>query len=263
VRRDIVRALRLIGEAEAATRRDGGLSLRSPQAGDPAGAVELDAGTVGRMVSEGLVARLGGMVRRTAAGRAYLRRALSGGENAYEMQHRIPVTRAFTTAVGATVALTNAAESPLAWLATRRDKMGDPFVSAEQRAAGERLHRDYARGHMPDPVGQSWDATGVRGEAPRDRLSVSEGSLDARRRVERALAAVGPGLADALVGVCCEELGLEAVEKRHRWPPRSGKIVLRLALDRLAAHYGMAPVARGADWAPTVHWGADGYRPRS
>ena len=39
---------------------------------------------------------------------------------------------------------------------------------------------------------------------------------------------------------------LEATEKRFRWPPRSGKIVLKLALDRLAAHYGIAMLARGA-----------------
>jgi hypothetical protein len=261
MRRDIVRALRLIGEEKRATRRDGSLSLRSPGGSDAA--ADVDAATVRALVSDGLVDRLRDGIRRTDAGRAYLRRALSGGESAFADQHRVPEARVVRTGEGATVVMANAAESPLAWLATRRDKAGEPLISPEQRAAGERLHGDFARGHLPVPVGQSWDPTAVRGAAPRDRLTLSETALDSRRRVERALAAVGPGLSEALIGVCCEELGLEAVERRHGWPARSGKIVLRLALDRLAAHYGIGALARGPEWSPTVHWGAEGYRPRS
>lgn len=260
MRRDIVRALRLLGDEKQAVRRDGGLTLRSPV---DAGAVEVDAATVRQMVSDGLVDRLGEAVKRSAAGRSYIRRALSAGEGAFADQHRVLQERTVATATGVAVVVANAAESPLAWLATRRDKAGEPLISAEQRAAGERLHRDYCKGAIQASVGQSWDASGVRGAAPRGSLAISEVALDGRRRVERALASVGPGLAEVLVGVCCEELGLEAVEKRHNWPARSGKIVLRLALDRLAAHYGMGVLARGAEWSPTVHWGAEGYRPRS
>jgi hypothetical protein len=55
--------------------------------------------------------------------------------------------------------------------------------------------------------------------------------------VAAALRDLGPGLGDTALRVCCYLEGLEATEKRMGWSARSGKIVLRIALQRLARHY--------------------------
>lgn len=251
---EVARLLRLLGEEGAPLEVDGSVRL-----GAGGSAVRVPAAGVAAMVAEGLAARRARRLVRTAEGRAHLRRALA--PEGFAAQHR--EMRTETASVGdetAEVAV-NTAESPLAWLAGRRDRTGAPLITAEQYEAGRRLAADHARGHGAARVTQSWDVSGVRGEAPRDRLAASEVALDARRRVERALRAVGPGLAEVLVAVCCEELRLEAVERRQGWPARSAKVVLRLALDRLAEHYGIAAAARGPERHAIVHWGAEDYRP--
>ncbi len=52
-----------------------------------------------------------------------------------------------------------------------------------------------------------------------------------------ALRELGPGLGDVALRCCCYLEGLERAEKRMGWSARSGKIVLRIALQRLKRHY--------------------------
>ena len=52
-----------------------------------------------------------------------------------------------------------------------------------------------------------------------------------------ALTDLGPGLGDVVLRCCCHLEGLEAAERRMGWSARSGKIVLRIALQRIAKHY--------------------------
>jgi len=59
----------------------------------------------------------------------------------------------------------------------------------------------------------------------------------ARGRVVAALRELGPGLSDVALRCCCYLEGLESCEKRLGWSARSGKIVLRIALQRLKRHY--------------------------
>ena len=59
----------------------------------------------------------------------------------------------------------------------------------------------------------------------------------AGRRVLSALHDLGPGLGDVALRCCCYLEGLEAAERKMGWAARSGKIVLRIALQRLKRHY--------------------------
>ena len=61
-----------------------------------------------------------------------------------------------------------------------------------------------------------------------------------RRALEQFRATVddlGPGLAEVAVRCCCFEQGLEKTEQIMGWSARSGKIVLRIALQRLKRYY--------------------------
>src|SRR5262249_15326860 len=138
------------------------------------------------------------------------------------------------------------AESPLSWLAQRRDPEGRPLISEAEFAAGERLRRDFELAQLSPRMTALWGPEGAvstvgnrRCGLPPDGLATADRVLAARARLERALKAAGEGLSTILLEVCCLERGLEAAERRLGWPSRSGKVVLRLALSRLALHYGL------------------------
>ncbi|WP_428627614.1 DUF6456 domain-containing protein [Sphingopyxis sp.] len=127
----------------------------------------------------------------------------------------------------------NVAESPIAWLAARG------HLTQAQLGAGERLRADYERAGMAARVTMRWDAA-PPGKS-RGGVRASDASLariDAHRRFHGALDAAGPGLADICWRVVCAGDGIAGAEKELGWPARSGKLVLGLALDRLARFYG-------------------------
>jgi Domain of unknown function (DUF6456) len=160
----------------------------------------------------------------------------------------------------------NLRESPLGWLTQRRDKNGKPLLSDIEIAAGEKLRADFWFAQMTPNVTANWsmlcfEGSGRRG-SPDHGAELSDHVIAAQERVRLALKAVGPKLAFMLIDVCCFLKGLEAAEKSSALPQRSGKIVLQIALDLLARHYGLisdAPVLRGV--GRISHWGIDGYRP--
>jgi hypothetical protein len=132
----------------------------------------------------------------------------------------------------------NASESPVQVLARRRDRDGKPFLSTELVAAAEQLRMDFELAQMGPRVTQNWERflTGSdRGGFAKD--GKGGGALDARDRVSAALRDLGPGLGDMVLRCCCFLEGLEVAEKRMGWSARSGKIVLRIALQRLRLHY--------------------------
>ena len=128
----------------------------------------------------------------------------------------------------------NIAESPLGWLRSRG------HVDARQFEAGERLRADYERAALAPSVTMRWDASPRAPRGGREADDPTLAQIAAKRRFDVAVTAVGPGLSDVLWRVICAGEGLATTEKALGWPSRAGKLVLGIALDRLANHYGLA-----------------------
>ncbi|WP_126172312.1 DUF6456 domain-containing protein [Altericroceibacterium xinjiangense] len=127
----------------------------------------------------------------------------------------------------------NLAESPLAWLFARghlEERLFD---------AGERLRTDYERAQLPPSVTMNWSPVQIRSTADRG-LNATERQIAARTRFDGAMGAAGKGLQDILWRVVCAGEGLPDAEKILEWPARSGKLVLKLALERVADFYRLA-----------------------
>ncbi|MEO0913243.1 MAG: DUF6456 domain-containing protein [Pseudomonadota bacterium] len=137
----------------------------------------------------------------------------------------------------------NLAESPLLVLGRKKDKTGQPYLTPELIEAGERFREDFELAQMGPKVAQNWERFLTADSRPSGGTpsGPAEGPTAARDRMGAAMQALGSGLADVALRVCCFLEGLEAAEKRLGWSARSGKVVLKIALQRLAAHYDIKP----------------------
>lgn len=162
----------------------------------------------------------------------------------FRAQHQIPGERAIMDPItGEPQSLRiNLGENPLGWLARRKGPDGQPFLTPDEVDAGERLRLDFEVAQMGPSVAQDWHkflTPGDRLAGTPVRRGPGEGPMAARDRVAKALSCLGPGLSDVVLRVCCFLEGLEACERRMGWSARSGKVVLKIALHRLAEHYGL------------------------
>jgi len=140
----------------------------------------------------------------------------------------------------------NLGESPIAWLARRRDPSGQPWLSPAQIAAAERLRAEAERAASGPSLTMRWDALhapsarsggGVNHSEPGDR------AISASRRVEAALnavaAALGPLTRALITDICIAQTSLQLSEQDHGLRRREGKTLLTQGLQALAGHYGL------------------------
>lgn len=175
---------------------------------------------------------------------------------AFRSRHLALARREIATAQGRAGVVSDEAESPLVWLARRQGRDGRALIEPHQLQSGERLRRDFTHAHLMPSTTSNWDRALSGGRSNVDASSTDE-MIAARQRVHRALDAVGPEFAGLLIDVCCFLKRLEDVECERQWPARSAKVVLQLALHRLARHYGYAAQAKGMDKSAIRTWLAD------
>ena len=124
----------------------------------------------------------------------------------------------------------NLAESPLAWLHARG------HIDARLLDAGEALRLDYERAQLVRSVTMHWVPVRVKTTGPTG-LTPTERQIAARQRFDGAIRAAGRGLEDILWRVVCAGEALPEAEKGLGWPARSGKLVLKIVLERVAEFY--------------------------
>ncbi|MEM1286895.1 MAG: DUF6456 domain-containing protein [Pseudomonadota bacterium] len=106
--------------------------------------------------------------------------------------------------------------------------------------AAERLQHDLHKAQIMPRIGQNWSLsalTSVDGGSHKGASDLEIGNMDARQRVQDALAAVGPEFSGLLLDICLFEKSLKTIEAERRWPARSGKLAVALGLKSLARHY--------------------------
>jgi hypothetical protein len=217
------RVIEAIGAGRRLRRRPGGWAAGPLLAPDSLVA-DLERRDLVRRADEGLVLGDAGLAwcrgRAGGANRLLAERALPQDGEAKGVRR----TRSVTV---------NLAESPLGWLKARG------LVDDRQYEAGERLRGDWTVAQMAPRVTMRWDAA-PRSSTPQgapDALDPTLAQIAAKRRMEAALEAVGPGLRDVLWRIVCAGEGMETAERALGWPARAGRVVLTLALDRLADFY--------------------------
>jgi hypothetical protein len=215
-----------------------GRRFRRDREGWACGPLKVADATISELERLNFVALIaGGQLRLTPAGEAWHVRR-KGGVAANRLLVERGLDEGDTASGGArrTRSVTvNLGESPLGWLMARG------MISERQFAAGERLRADWTVAGLGPRVTMRWDASPTGGRsAPEDRLDPTLTQIAARQRFDAAVAHAGSGLSDILWRVICACEGLAAAEDALGWPKRAGKLVLGLALDRVADFYRIA-----------------------
>lgn len=217
-----------------------GRSFRQVGADWVSGRLHVPDGAVRELERFNLIALIaGGKLRLTAAGEAWNARKRPRAPS-----HRLLVERGMAEdAEGrngepsrrARSVTVNLGESPLGWLMARG------MISERQFTAGERLRADWTLAGLGPRVTMRWDASPASGKGmPQERLDPTLAQIAARQRFDGAVAHAGSGLSDILWRVICAGEGLVSAEGALGWPKRAGKLVLGLALDRVADFYRIA-----------------------
>ncbi|MCV6824407.1 MULTISPECIES: DUF6456 domain-containing protein [Halocynthiibacter] len=135
---------------------------------------------------------------------------------------------------------TNLAETPLTMLSRRRDPDGNPLLTDEMIAAGERIREDFELAQLGYQCDDIWENYIYEGAYANDNPIIpfaNSKHKEAHERARDALRELGQDLGDVVLRCVCKLEGLEAAEKEMGWCARSGKVILRIALSRLAAYY--------------------------
>ena len=182
--------------------------------------------------------------RITSAGRVALPELMEEGENHARALAEDPASfEGAPTGVGVwdntqIMARVPNKKAPLLHCRAASTKTESHFLSRSMVRAAERLREDYELAQIGRPHDgkrpTDWEAVlrAIQNHQPIDTTDNV-----AAVQVGQALGFLGPGLSEIALRCCCLLEGLETTEKYMGWAARWGKVVLRIALQRLVLHY--------------------------
>ena len=130
----------------------------------------------------------------------------------------------------------NLGQSPIVWLARRKDENGQAWLSPAQVAAAGRLGLDAEAALRGPSLTMRWDALPRSGGGSATRAEPGDQAMAAGRRVEAALSACGPARA-MVEAICIRASSLQLAEQDLGLRRRSGRALLVEGLTELAVHY--------------------------
>lgn len=146
--------------------------------------------------------------------------------------------------------------SPIIKLYNRQRNIAHKYLTDIHLQAGQKLFETFITANLQPNVTMNWEnLQSVRQShyTGGKQATYSETVYSARRQLYASLLHVGEEFAAILVEICLFGNGLEATEKAMNWPARSGKLLLTMALDRLAEHFQIIPsepkIGRYLAWA--------------
>jgi len=192
----------------------------------------------------------------TAAGHAKLKRGAAPEPEQFQAQHR-EVEEAVIEPHGPVKR--NEAESPLAWLARRKDRAGRAMLDPASFAAGERFRHDFTLAGLQPRVTSDW-STPVSGAALGDRgMHMTDLMVAARQWLGGARPRARRARHRRL------RLPQRAGDCRGR-APLAGPLGKSRARHRAGAACGALGACDGGARAGAakklLHWGSEDYRPK-
>lgn len=129
------------------------------------------------------------------------------------------------------------------------------FLDAHHGVAAARLTQTFARARLAQRVTMSYDGARIgRGGGRPVQGELTDSAADARRRLGELARRMPRDCWSVLFDVCGLDRGLQDVETSHGWPRRGAKLVLRVALDQLAALYGLEAAGQGRQSGAHRSW---------
>ncbi len=130
----------------------------------------------------------------------------------------------------------------------------DAFLAPHHLEVARRLSHIFERARLRQRVTMSYDPARLPGHTNKTQADLADRAADSRHSLAVLAGRLPADCWGVLVDVCVYDKGLQQIEQERGWPRRSAKLVLRIALEQLAAVMKLDREARGPEGGRTRTW---------